>query len=502
MDGLLRSCARLGQQWRRILLERLDAVASIYRLASAVSDVAARPVRLPLVPGRLPLDAAMTASGRQDRGRRPAGTHRRPVRLRQAPVAAAPGAAARTPCWSSRPTRCGSGTPAGLLARTPSLPRCWPLERDAVPAGARRPGMEPAQDRRQAIWTCATPWTGCDPGGGLPVEEPPSRADPPRRPRLRQGTASDMQCQMLPVMLRPAEKRALDLISDWPWMSPSGPGRADGRLGDPGLPARDSPGRVRPGDPPCRSRWDAWPSPTGGWAFPARRDRTSVGVARRRWSVNPSKTMRRPLDWRNVSGRQKPAAAEEHGAHRRRPRLPGRPGRPGPRLLGWETVQLDPPHRASRHFRHDGTVCAPSTPTPSESCARAMRHLALLPGVGAPGRAPSRPCPTGSPPTCATTTPPTGPPTTTASGPPSWWSSTTTSPATHFLRAGAGGDAGEAGVTVPLWVSHQARPSSPWGRWDAPGAPRRPGVAPGPAAPHEPIDQQRREIVRPSFPSR
>ena len=26
------------------------------------------------------------------------------------------------------------------------------------------------------------------------------------------------------------------------------------------------------------------------------------------------------------------------------------------RALGWETAQLDPPHRASRHFRHEGAL--------------------------------------------------------------------------------------------------------------------------------------------------
>ena len=36
---------------------------------------------------------------------------------------------------------------------------------------------------------------------------------------------------LLPATLKPAEKRALDLISDWPWDHPDGPGRTDGRLG-------------------------------------------------------------------------------------------------------------------------------------------------------------------------------------------------------------------------------------------------------------------------------
>ena len=91
VDGLLRSRA-VSQQWRRILLERLDAIASIYRLASTIAG-AARPVRLRLYRAA-PLDAALLLPG----GRTLGVVRQGPAADRglcQAPVAAGPRAAAR-----------------------------------------------------------------------------------------------------------------------------------------------------------------------------------------------------------------------------------------------------------------------------------------------------------------------------------------------------------------------------------------------------------------------
>ena len=88
-----------------------------------------------------------------------------------------------------------------------------------------------------------------------------------------------------------------------------------------------------------------------GLALLARRDRASVGVARKRWSAAPTDP-RKPLDWRNVSGRRSRQLLRniEHTAavHGFMAALAEQA-----RSLGWETVQLDPPHRASRHFRLD-----------------------------------------------------------------------------------------------------------------------------------------------------
>ena len=87
-----------------------------------------------------------------------------------------------------------------------------------------------------------------------------------------------------------------------------------------------------------------------GLALLARRDRASVGVARKRWSAAPTNP-RKPLDWRNVSGRRSRQLLRnvEHTAavHGLVAALAEQA-----RSLGWEIAQLDPPHRASRHFRY------------------------------------------------------------------------------------------------------------------------------------------------------
>ena len=87
-----------------------------------------------------------------------------------------------------------------------------------------------------------------------------------------------------------------------------------------------------------------------GLALLARKDRASVGVAKRRWSVTPADPQA-PLDWRNVSGRRSRQLLRnvEHTAavHAFIAALAQQS-----RSLGWELAQLDPPLRASRHFRH------------------------------------------------------------------------------------------------------------------------------------------------------
>ena len=154
---------------------------------------------------------------------------------------------------------------------------------------------------------------------------------------------------MLPALLKPAEKRALDLISDWPWISrkdlaslmsvsESRVSQLVTSLEDFGLVTRV----------PAAGR--RMTLTDGGLALLARRDRASVGVAKRRWSVTPLDPQA-PLDWRNVSGRRSRQLLRnvEHTAavHAFIAALARQS-----RSLGWELEQLDPPLRASRYFRH------------------------------------------------------------------------------------------------------------------------------------------------------
>ena len=339
-DGLLRS-RPVSQQWRRILLERLDAIAVLYRLASTVAS-AAHPIGLRLYRAA-PLDAALLLPGGRTLGV-----------VRQGPTAD------RT-AFAKRLWRLGQGPLPGtvliltsdevrlrharrLLARTP-VNALLALERDAVLAGANDP-----------IWRPPTGSASLDlnyvlerlrPGGELREEELPSKASLP-------GDIAAEAAHALPALLKPAEKRALDLLAGWPWMlqrdmadllgvSETRVSRLMNPLEGIGLVTRSAAaagGRLALAD--------------RGLAFLARRDRASVGLARKRWSVAPLDAVA-PMDWRNLTGgrsrqllRNMEHTAAVHGFLAALSRQC--------RALGWDTAQLDPPHRASRYFRHQGTL--------------------------------------------------------------------------------------------------------------------------------------------------
>ena len=339
VDGLLRSRA-VSQQWRRILLERLDSIASIYRLASTVAG-AARPVRLRLYRAA-PLDAALLLPGGRTLGVMRQGSAadrtafaKRLWRLGQGPL---PGAVL---VLASDGVRLRHAR--GLLARTP-VNALLALERDAALAGTGAPVWRPPSGGARLHLGYVL--ERLRPGGDLPEEGPPSQASLPG------DLASDAR-RALPVLLKPAEKRALDLLADWPWILQKD---LAGLLGV-------SETRVsRLMNPLELFALVARPQSAGGrlaltdrgLAFLARRDRASVGVARRRWSVAPIDDAK-PMDWRNVSGgrsrqllRNLDHTAAVHGFLAALARQA--------RALGWDTAQLDPPHRASRHFRYAGAL--------------------------------------------------------------------------------------------------------------------------------------------------
>ncbi len=338
-DGLLRSRAVSGQ-WRRILLERLDAVAVLYRLAATIAS-AARPLR-PRLYRAAPLDAALLLPGGRTVGV-----------VRQGP------AADRT-AFAKRLWRLGQGPLPGavlvlasdevrlrharrLLART-SVNALLALEGNAVLAGLDSPVWRPPSGG--ARLDLGYVLERLRPGGEVPVEKPPSQASLP-------GNLAADAAHAMTALLKPSEKRALGLLADWPWLlkrdmagllgvSETRVSRLVNPLAGFGLAAHPAVARGRL-------------ALTGrGLAFQARRDRASVGVARRRWSVAPIDHAR-PMDWRNVSGgrsrqllRNLDHTAAVHGFLAALARQS--------RALGWGTAQLDPPHRASRHFRHAGAL--------------------------------------------------------------------------------------------------------------------------------------------------
>ena len=339
VDDLLRD-RPVSDQWRRVLMERLDAVAIIYRLTSAISGVE-RPVRFRWFRA-MPMDAAIAL---------PDG--RVIAVVRQGPTADRTG-------FSKRLWRLGQGErPAAVLLLMPDEVRLrharrllagapfiayLALESEAASAGAGAPVWRTPSGAALIDLHTVLEHTGAR--GPWPIENPPARAS---LPEAIEGEAA--QDRMLPSLLKSVEKRAIDLISDWPWIEPAHLGALMGlkrsrlsevllRLNGLGLTVDD---RIK-----GRRRLAITDR---GLAMLARRDRASVGAAKKRWSVAPMDDGK-PLTWRNVSGRRSRQLlrnVEHTGAVHGFIAALARQAHSRSR----EIVQLDPPRRASRYFRYE-----------------------------------------------------------------------------------------------------------------------------------------------------
>ena len=166
-----------------------------------------------------------------------------------------------------------------------------------------------------------------------------------------EGPGWNISDYLLPVTLRTAEKRALDLIFDWPWIA----------LTDlAGLMAASVPRVSQIVTPLEGFRLVARPPDAGrrlvltdrALALLARRDRTSLGMAKKRLSAAPL-FPGTPYVWDNVTGagsRQLLRNIKHTAAvHYFLAALTVQAG-----FLEWQVAQLDPPRRASRYFRHGG----------------------------------------------------------------------------------------------------------------------------------------------------
>ena len=345
MDEIL-SEYPVSAQWRRILMERLDAVGVMYRLASSIAAETG-PIRLRWYRAA-PLDAAVELSDGRTLGV-----------VRQGLTSDRTG-------FSKRLYRLGEGPlPGAVLMLVPDevrlrharrtladshLPAVLALERDAAWAGPsepvwRLPSVAAALGLRYVLSSYL------EPGGRLITEPEPSRATLPEGLILESPGTPDW---LLPALLKPAGKRVLDLLYDWPGIAPEDLrgllGISMGRfyeivapLADAGLVERVAINgrRLAVSD--------------RGLALLARRDRTSVGAARKRWSVSPNGAADDAVEWRNISGRRSRQllrnldhTAAVHGFVAALAKQA--------RSLGWEPAQLDPPMRAARHFRQRGKL--------------------------------------------------------------------------------------------------------------------------------------------------
>ncbi len=329
----------VSEQWRRLLLERLDAAAVIYRLAEQVAQFA-YPLGLRWQRAG-PMDAVLelpegrcAAVVRQGRTADRSGFAKRIRRLKE------------TPGFGAALVICPDETRlrhARRLVAGPPVITFLALERDVAMAGAdaavwRGPSGAARLTLHEALrYTLSA--------SGARNERPLVRVSLPEVLNLEHTESG----WMLPVALTAAEKRTLDLIGDWSWLRPGhlaallGVGRRRltqllAHLSELGLVVR-----VPRGGAPRLALSDR------GLAYIARRDRTSVGIARKRWSPEP-RGERAPSDWRGVTGIRSRQLLRNldhtESVHWFSALLAGQAREEGSRL-----IQLDPPHRASRYFR-------------------------------------------------------------------------------------------------------------------------------------------------------
>ena len=278
-DELLRAYP-VSAQRRRILMERLDGVAVIYRLASSIAAECG-PVGLRWYRSA-PLDAVITLPGgrivgvvRQGLTSDRTGFSKRLWRLREGPLPGVVFMLMTDQVRLRHARRLLDGSPVSALLA---------LERDAVLAGPaepvwRLPSVAASLDLRYVLSSYVAS------RGVLPTEPEPLRASLPEDIDM-ESPVTQTSDWLLPALLKPAEKRVLDLLYDWPGIAPEhvrgllGVSRA--RFYEIMAPLTEA-GLVR--RVVMKGRRLALSD--RGLALLARRDRASVGAARKRWSVEP-----------------------------------------------------------------------------------------------------------------------------------------------------------------------------------------------------------------------
>ena len=188
--------------------------------------------------------------------------------------------------------------------------------------------------------------------GDVPSEPPLLRPSAAKRDWYCPNLTQPVPDYLLPVILRPADKRLTNLMSDWPWVTSND---LNSLLDVSESRVSQMTTRLQGLDMVSKVHIDnhhRFALTNRGLGFVARRDRTSVARLRRQWSaesVDPACTLH--LEKRIVGRRSRHLArhmAHTDAVHRFLAGLVMQAKRRGYRI-----VQLDPPHRASRYFRHE-----------------------------------------------------------------------------------------------------------------------------------------------------
>ena len=343
VDELLRT-RPVSSQWHRLLLGRLDALASIYGIAEVI-HLASSAMRLRIYRAGA-LDAAVTLLDGQVMGI-----------MRWGPMSD------RT-AFTKRIERLHDGPmPGSLMLLVPDEIRSRYavrfLARQHIPAFVAIERTFMSEDADEPVWNMPGTDARFDVASavkktlkeGRVLTEPPlNRVTMPEDLTLG-GDKHNIPAHLLPVDLHPSDKSVLDMIADWPcisienlrilldlnstWLS-----EILGRLGERGLLKRFYVGGIR------LALTDR------GLGLLARRDRASVGTTRRRWSISESGGDLSHM-WYKVPGRRIRQLLR-HIGHTDAVHSYLASMAVSARRQGWEIVQLDPPHRASRYFMHEG----------------------------------------------------------------------------------------------------------------------------------------------------
>lgn len=333
--------------WQRTLLHRLDAAALIYRLAATTAAATQTPIHFQWF-RTSPCDAAITFDDDRTiavirRGRTSDTTPfaKRIHRLTHLPKPSAL-FILTTDEHRLHHTR-------KLLAKT-ALHAFTALEEDAADANSFDP-----------IWH-------------TPAAHPPLNlhrilqslkpADRPQQERTHQASMpNDLHTPephqpppnyLLPSILKPTEKRTLDSLSDWPWITPANLANlldvSTERIYQllKHLHTLDLITNIHDGH---RRRLALT---NRALTLLARRDRTSIAAALKRWStrhINPNN----PLHWQNVSGsKTRQLLRNIHHTHAVHLFLAALAAQA--RTAKHHLTHIDPPHRAARYFHHHRTL--------------------------------------------------------------------------------------------------------------------------------------------------
>ena len=333
-----------SEEWLRLLMRRLDGVAVIYRLTAALCEewfpIRFRWYRSAPADAAIALPDGLTlAIVRCGRTADRTAFARRVGRMRDGPAFSAALLLVPDEVRLRHARRLAASLPFTCFLA---------LESHAATASTEsRIWRAPSGASAMSLATALELVSGRGSWGREPTRQRRSR------PRSPEPDADDSH-SMLSSRLKPAEKRTLALLADWPWLAPDdltrllGVGRRRVSALTAELQRRGLVITPRLGG----RRRLALTDHALTWL--AHRDRASPADARRRWRASLLDEDA-PLEWRNVSGARTRQLLRHldhtEAVHGFAARLVSQA-----RSMDWQVAQLDPPQRASRYFRHHGRL--------------------------------------------------------------------------------------------------------------------------------------------------